>query len=198
MQKAANLCQATSVQQNVSASGRAATVKQLFDEHNRTLVSFLRARLRSDSEAQDAAQEAYVRMLELENLHAVRFLRSYLFRTAANIAIDRLRIRSNREAAAPAEFFDGLTDEREPEREALAAEQLSILCRTLTELPDKARSAFISYVFEGRSTLEIAARLRLTDRMIRFYIADALSLCRASIDTSTGTARPSGLHTTSG
>jgi RNA polymerase sigma-70 factor (ECF subfamily) len=79
---------------------RSAVIKQLFDEHNRTLIGFLRARLRSEAEARDVAQEAYVRLLELESLNAVGFLRSYLFRVAANLAVDRLRHRTVREDPA--------------------------------------------------------------------------------------------------
>ena len=40
-----------------------ATVKQLFHEHNRALVDFLLTRVRSEAEAMDLAQEAYVRLL---------------------------------------------------------------------------------------------------------------------------------------
>src|SRR3546814_16035044 len=41
-----------------------AELARLFREHNASLVLLLRARLRSDQEAWDVAQEAYVRMLQ--------------------------------------------------------------------------------------------------------------------------------------
>ena len=51
-------------------------------------------RLRDEHEAKEVAQEAYVRLLQLDRPGAVSFLRSYLFKTAANIAIDRARQRA--------------------------------------------------------------------------------------------------------
>ena len=44
---------------------RSTVIQRLFEEHNRTLIGFLRARLRSEAEARDVAQEAYVRLLQL-------------------------------------------------------------------------------------------------------------------------------------
>src|SRR5258708_12516130 len=70
---------------------RARLVGRLFQEHNRALVSFLRAKLRNDQEAREVAQEAYVKLLQLESPGVVSFLQAYLFKIASNIAIDRIR-----------------------------------------------------------------------------------------------------------
>jgi RNA polymerase sigma-70 factor (ECF subfamily) len=164
---------------------RSAVIKQLFDEHNRTLIGFLRARLRSEAEARDVAQEAYVRMLELDNLGAVGFLRSYLFRVAANLAVDRLRYRTVREdPAVSGDDGSALLDERDPERIAIASEELGVVRAVIQKLPNKCRQAFVWYVFEGQGTTEIASRLGLSDRMIRMYIAQTLAVCRAELDAS--------------
>src|SRR5215831_11895053 len=58
------------------------TVERLFAEHNRALIRFLRTRVRSDQEARDVAQEAYVRLLQIDQPGTISFLRAYLFRTA--------------------------------------------------------------------------------------------------------------------
>ena len=55
-------------------------VGRLFREHNRSLVSYLAMRLRSVQEAKEVAQEAYVRVLQLQEPGAVSFLRAYLFK----------------------------------------------------------------------------------------------------------------------
>src|SRR4029079_9469366 len=61
-------------------SDAAFSVAGLFREHHRTLVAFLRARLRDRQEAEEVAQEAYVKLLQLGAGKDIRFLRSYLFR----------------------------------------------------------------------------------------------------------------------
>src|SRR5688572_18406531 len=77
-----------------SADGsRSDVVRRLFEEHNRSLLGFLVHKLNSEAEAHDVAQEAYVRLLQLEEPSAVSFLKAYLFRIADNLAVDRLRHR---------------------------------------------------------------------------------------------------------
>src|ERR1700732_5026585 len=69
----------------------AALIERLFREHNEALVRFLRGRVESHNEALEVAQEAYVRLLSLDQPGAVSYLRAFLFKTAANMAIDRRR-----------------------------------------------------------------------------------------------------------
>ena len=165
------------------ALSQAAAIKQLFADHNRALISFLRARLHDEAEACDVAQEAYVKLLELDNLNAVSFVRAYLFRIAANLAIDRLRHRIVRKSAALSALFEAFSDDRSPERIVIAAEELALVRRVLLDLPENCRRAFVWHVFGGQSTLEIAARLHLSDRMIRIYVAEALAICKTRINS---------------
>ena len=55
---------------------RAALIEQLFRQHNQSLVRFLAAKLHSEQEARDVAQEAYVRVLRLDAPEAVSYLRA--------------------------------------------------------------------------------------------------------------------------
>src|SRR4029077_8378618 len=75
----------------VDGESRAAVVERLFREHNEALLRFLRTRVGSHNEALEIAQEAYVRLLSLDQPGAISYLRAFLFKTAANIAIDRHR-----------------------------------------------------------------------------------------------------------
>jgi RNA polymerase sigma factor (sigma-70 family) len=163
------------------SASHAAAVEQLFDDNNRTLVRFLHARLQDEGEARDIAQEAYVRMLELDNPGAIGFLKAYLFRIAANLAVDRLRQRGIRETTGHEEMFAELSDERTPERICIASEDLETVKTVLAELPAKCRRAFVLHVFGNASTTEIAAQFGVSDRMIRLYITQALALCKARI-----------------
>ena len=93
------------------------TLSRLFEDHNRALHSFLMIRVGNEVEAREVAQEAYVRMLQLDEPGAVSYLRAYLFKTAANIAVDRARQRSTRArleqgGAVAAESVDRLSPDR--------------------------------------------------------------------------------------
>jgi RNA polymerase sigma-70 factor (ECF subfamily) len=161
---------------------RVALVRKLFEEHNRALVTFLAARLHSQSEARDVAQEAYVRMLQLEEPSAVGFLRAYLFRIAGNLAIDRLRKRNVRDEGPPQALFEELLAQPGPERTVLARQELEIVKKALRELPEKCRQAFALYMFAERGIPEIAKMMRVSERMVRAYIAEALAYCRVKRD----------------
>lgn len=163
---------------------RSELVRQLFEQHNRALVGFLVARLDSEAEAHEVAQEAYVRLLQLEQPSAVSFLRAHLFSIASNLAVDRLRHRQVRDRNASTEFFENLLTRPGPERAVLAQQELGIIRAALRELPEKCRRVFVMHMFGGQSVQEIAASMQLTDRMIRHYIARALATCRQRMDES--------------
>jgi RNA polymerase sigma-70 factor (ECF subfamily) len=166
----------------LDACARSELVRRLFQEHNRALIGFLVARLQSEAEAQDVAQEAYVRLLQLDQGCAVSFLRAHLFAIAGNLAIDRIRQRQVRERNSPQDFFADLLARPGPDRAAIAQEELAIIKAALRELPEKCRRAFTLHVFAGHSVKEIAAQMNLSDRMIRHYVARAMATFRQRLD----------------
>ena len=146
-------------------------VDALFREHNETLVRFLRGRLPSETDAREAAQEAYVRLLQLEEPAQPSFLRAYLFKVASNVASDLMRRRQTRLRHDEATEDHALAAQ---ERALIAREELVIITRALGELPPRCREAFRLSREEGFSTTEIAARLGVSDRMVRLYLVRSL------------------------
>lgn len=157
-------------------------VQRLFVEHNRALVGFLRLRVRSDQEAREVAQEAYVRLLQLEQPKAVSFLRAYLYRTALNIALDRARNEAVRGAAHRDPVFDDVELEPDPERAASARQQLRLVRESLMELPAKPRLAFLWHRFAEMALPDVAERLGVSERMVRNYVVQALVHVRLRLD----------------
>lgn len=168
-------------------SAHAAQVAELFREHNRALIAFLHCRLGSQSDAQELAQEAYLRMLMLEHPERVSSLRAFLFRIAANLAVDRLRMRKVRGDKMRNDMRieqppEGLHLVPIPERHVSAIEQWRELRRALRELPAKTSQAFVMHVIEGRDFSVVAQAMKLSERMVRYHVANALAHCRARVD----------------
>jgi RNA polymerase sigma factor (sigma-70 family) len=159
-------------------ASRAARVEQLFRQHNALLVSFLTSRLRSETEAHEVAQEAYVRMLQLEQPGLVSFQRAYLFKVASNLAIDRLRHRSVRADVALHESFQDWLSVPGADRQVLAEEEVTALQHALSELPGKTQDVFRRHFLGGETLQHIAREISLTDRMVRYHLARALAHCR--------------------
>lgn len=162
--------------------GASATLIRVFEECNVSLICLLRARLRCDQEARDVAQEAYLRLLEFDGLESVNHLRQYLFRTALNIATDRLRSATMRAAAHRDPVFHRHASENSPERSAIAQQELSIVQSALGRLPSKIRYAFLLHRMAEVSIGEIARMLGVSERTIRNYIVKALLCCREALD----------------
>ena len=157
-------------------------IERLFREHNEALVRFLLARLRSRQAALEVAQEAYVRLLSLDQPGAVSYLRSFLFKTAANLAVDRLRRDDVHARATETPLFREFTDDRTPERAAAGAQEIQRLVELLSDLPPKCREAFILNRFHGLDFPAIAAEMKLSERMVRIYVVRALLFCRAQLE----------------
>lgn len=175
--------------QRAEEEARAELIARVFREHNEALVRFLALRVRSQQEAKDIAQEAYVRLLQLDQPGAVSFLRAFLFKTAANLAIDRIRHEQAVRRIQQTKLFDELAAPATPEQLADQAQELQLLERFIGELPPKCRRAFLLHRLYGLELGDIAQQMGLSERMVRTYIVRALLYCRAALDaarTATG------------
>ena len=164
--------------------GRAERITRLFSEHNDSLVRFLSARLHSVQEAKEVAQEAYVRLLSLDDSGAVSFLRAFLFKTAANLAVDRLRSRTRQRQAMSAGLCDELREAPTPDHEVAQVEEAAIVRQLIEELPPKCRHAFLLHRIHGEEFSQIAKQMDLSERMVRHYVLRAVLYCRAGLDAA--------------
>ncbi|NJO12902.1 MAG: RNA polymerase sigma factor [Gammaproteobacteria bacterium] len=171
------------------AGTRKALVAKLFREHNKALLRFLVAKLHSEQEAKDVAQEAYVRMLNLDSPEVVSHLRAYLFKTAANLAIDRLRARAVEHRLGDLEFFEDTALQADPGGGLAAAEELQLILRCLQELPPKCRQAFLLRRIEEMSSREIAQVLNVPERTVRHYVVEAIVYCQSRLAAEVDRAR---------
>jgi RNA polymerase sigma-70 factor (ECF subfamily) len=168
--------------QPADAGAPAELVERLFREHNEALIRFLRARVRSYHEAREVAQEAYVRLLSLDKPGAVSYLRAFLFRTAANIAIDRRRRSQIHEKLTELPLFQEFADTLTPERRVAGEQTLRQLEQLIATMPPKCQQAFILSQIYGMEFASIATAMGLSESMIRKYVMRALLFCRARMD----------------
>jgi RNA polymerase sigma factor (sigma-70 family) len=154
---------------------RASTVAKLFREHNRVLVGFLFARLKNEQEAKEIAQEAYVKVLQLEQKPgAANFMRAYLFRVAEHLAVDRVRQRQIRSRLDRLDSLDDWFEAATAERIAIAEQELALLKRAVLELPERSREAFRLHKLEDRPFAEVAHLMSMTERMVRRHVSRAV------------------------
>jgi RNA polymerase sigma factor (sigma-70 family) len=163
-------------------AGAPVDIAGLFREHNAALLRFAAAKLGSEQEARDVAQEAYVRLLQLDRPETIGYLRAFLFKITANLAMDRLRARKRAPLPQTSSDEDLVAFELSPERQCAGQELVAILNAALAELPVKCREILILHRVEGLSRAEIAERMGLGERMVRLYMARALEHLHRRLD----------------
>jgi RNA polymerase sigma factor (sigma-70 family) len=176
------------MQSFANAAPRWACIVQLRGTAHAELLRFLGARL-PGADADDVAQECYLRLQRYEHLLAVRDPKAFLFRVAVNLLTDRARQHARRQRDLKRlGVVVPLDDTADPPcggsapDEVLAAEQaLRSIATTLDGLPAKCRRALLMQRLDGLSHEEIAATLRVSKSMVEKYIARAVSALRAAL-----------------
>ena len=161
------------------AESRAEGFAGFFERHRRHLLRYLARLVSSSDVAEDLTQEAFARVYVVQD-GTLRSPRSFLYRTAHNLAMDHMR---RRRIAATEPLtdvtIDTLGDDSPPPDACVAArEELRLIEAAIQELPPKCRKVFILLRFEGRSYKEIALAMALSETMVRKYAARALEHCR--------------------
>jgi RNA polymerase sigma factor (sigma-70 family) len=167
-------------------------LEQVFCECRPRLIRFLKMRLGSESDAEDAAQLTFLRLWQRHFSLSGESLLALIFVTARNIATDIVRERRRRglSTSVPSTAscdIDEIRDECvSPSRSAEAQQYLDLIPRLLDELPPKCKSVFLAYKFQGLSYSEISAGMGVTESMVRKYVIKALAHCSARFDRLEG------------
>jgi RNA polymerase sigma factor (sigma-70 family) len=141
--------------------------------------SALMRRGRSEHDADDLVQEAWVRLACYEQEHEVLCADAFLMRTALNLSIDVGRKQARHGDEVLDEDTVVLDMRPGAEETLLAKERLTRLSAGLRRLNPKTRDIFLAHRIEGLSYAEIARRQNLTVSSIEKHIAKATLLTTA-------------------
>ena len=140
------------------------------------MLRFLRARLASEEDARDLAQEAYLRLLRASKDKLIENPSAYLFRIARNLVYEWYSSHSSRyEMVTDVEVLD---EGASVESRAESAQQLKRLDEVLANLPPKCRAAILMHRHQGMTYAEIASSLGVSTNMVKKYLSQGLSRCR--------------------
>jgi RNA polymerase sigma factor (sigma-70 family) len=145
-------------------------------------------RVRS-ADADDVAQEACIRALEVQQPGIVRDPVRYLLRIARNLLVDRARKRVRESALidslAIVEYDSGAV--ADPERILAGKQELLRVLAVIGKLPPRCREAFILHRFKGLSYAAVARQMGVSASMVEKHIAEAmLRIHRVSREAEAG------------
>jgi RNA polymerase sigma-70 factor (ECF subfamily) len=154
-------------------------VAALVDQYSGTLYRVAFSVLRNASDAEDAVQEAFLRVLRhRETLDEVRDQRVWLIRIVWNIVLDRKRRAKTRpETDDVSELAWVLPAEGlSAEERAAAAQHHAHVLKCVEQLPAKEREVLMLSAFEELNSVEIAAVLDITESSVRSRLFRARNL----------------------
>jgi RNA polymerase sigma-70 factor (ECF subfamily) len=129
--------------------------------------------LRNRQDAEDAAQEAFVRAFrKFRDLREREKFRGWLVKMTWTIALDRLRA-NKRRLAREDTAMRLQTQEGNAESDAIAAERSARLWVAIDALPEKLRLVTVLQAIEGHSVRDIAEWLGAPEGTIKSRLFDA-------------------------
>jgi RNA polymerase sigma-70 factor (ECF subfamily) len=181
-------------------SGELPLFEILIRRYNQRLYRVARSIVRSESEAEDVMQEAYVRAYAhlAQFANRARFS-TWLTRIAVHEALARDRRSKRFEAFDPAdpvsEEVPGMLSRNEdPERQAYNREMKALLETAIDELPADYRTVFVMRELEEMSTAETAEALEVTEEVVKTRLHRGRAMLRDALCTRVGAASASAFE----
>lgn len=149
------------------------TITALVAEYSAALYRVAYSVMRNSAEAEDAVQEAFLRVLKhREKLTEIRDVRVWLVRITWNVVLDRKRRSKTRpESDDIADFVRVLpSTDRRADDEVISSQEHARILALIDRLPAKEREALLLSAVEELSTAQIAAVLKTTESSVRSRI----------------------------
>ena len=163
-----------------------AALESLVREHSRMVYRIAYAVLRSHHDAEDAAQETFLRVLRYSHkLATVENHKTWLARIAWRVAVDRSQQRGRRREIAledPEKAVGETASSESPAHEVMQGSQVGdLLERLIAALPEKLREPLILSTLEEMSPREVAATLGINDAAVRSRVFRARQILREKL-----------------
>jgi RNA polymerase sigma-70 factor, ECF subfamily len=160
---------------------------ELVSQYSTTLYRVAFSVLRNPADAEDAVQEAFLRVVRHRGaLDQIRDQRVWLIRIVWNIVLDRKRRAKTRPETDDVDELarvlpaSGLS----AEQRAAAAQHHAQVLRCVERLPDKEREVLVLSAFEELTSVEIATVLGITESSVRSRLFRARNLMAEMLDHS--------------
>ena len=175
------------------AAGHDAALSDLMERHAPAVFRFLSRMLNNDDDANDLAQETFVRVYQArESFNTNKRFSTWLFTIAANLARNQIRWRSRH----PNVSLESKLDAEEtslaerisstaptPKEEVLSAERAAAVRAAVNALPADMREAIVLCEWEEFSMAETAAILKTTPKAIESRLYRARQSLRDRLKT---------------
>jgi RNA polymerase sigma-70 factor (ECF subfamily) len=154
------------------------SLRQLLVDRYEVLRSRLARRLGSDDLACETLSETYLRFERDDTPGVVLNPGAYLYQTALNVGLDRLRDDTRRAHRNDVQSMLDLPDEAPSQDRCLEARlEVERLQAVLEIMPWRQRAILLAVRLGGATHQSLAERFGISKRMVQFELRAALDLC---------------------
>ncbi len=157
---------------------RTAYFIRLFESHYADLRAQIAYRFKKQyQDVDDILQDAFHNVLRAENLEQVDNPKAYLYQTASNLALNRIRKQKYHENYLASQDIERV-EEVSPEQIVISRRALSDVCESLDDFPEKYRRTFLMSRVEGKTYKEIGVELNIAESTVEKHIIKTLKFLR--------------------
>lgn len=150
---------------------RKSTVVEIaYDHYREILVAYVNKRIHDMEDAEDIVQDAFIKILSMENMVNEATIKSLAFTAVQNLLVDRLR-RRVRKTKAYSYLYDSLSEITESTEQRVTVNNiLSVEYSRMNALPSACRKIYYMNRFKDMSAEEIAQELSISRRTVEAQI----------------------------
>ena len=148
--------------------------------HGPALRRYLLRLSKSESDAEDIEQEAYLRIYEASEQKEIRNPRAFLFRVAYNLFVQNYRKASNSPIDAVADYDDLNVKDicASADEHLMMRERLGVVGDVIDTLPPQCRRVFIMRKVYDLSHRQISEALGISRSTVEKHVVKGLHACR--------------------
>lgn len=141
-----------------------------YEEYHLIILSYITHRITHRYEAEDLAQDVFVRLLDYKQMLRPDTVKYFLFTIARNIVIDYLRRYYKKQEIDSYMYDMTATATNETEEQIIGNDLMSIERRRLAAMPEQRRLVYSLNRYEGKTSPEIATELNLSCRTVENHL----------------------------
>jgi RNA polymerase sigma factor (sigma-70 family) len=140
------------------------------------LMQFLRHNWRDHSDIEDILHDVYVRVYEAARKQIPDHAKAFVFTTARNLLSNRIRERAviPIDAVSDLEALTVAIETPDPERGAVARDELRRISTAIDRLPPRGRQVVMLRRVDGLSRGEIAVRMGISEDAVSVHLSRAM------------------------
>lgn len=157
------------------------SLDNIYKLHMKDIYRYLLSLSKNKEIAEDIMQETFYRAyLYLESC-SDDSIKAWLFRVAHNTYVDYVR-KNSRKQTINHEFFENLTDNKNPEKEVLIKDQINSILAIINTMPQKQKIAILLNDFKGLSYKEAASIMKVSISYFKVLLFRARQIIRKELE----------------